>query len=139
MERLKEKIEVALKALLTLEEITNKTTPPDEIIRDAAIQRFEYTFETFWKASQNYLLVKEGIKSDSPKSVIRSLHEIDMLSEEECELSLQMVDDRNLTTHTYNESLADDIYTKLSTYAALIHKVLRQIESHTKTPPSPQS
>jgi hypothetical protein len=44
MERLKERFEVARKALVRLEELV-AIAKPTAVERDAAIQRFEYTFE----------------------------------------------------------------------------------------------
>jgi hypothetical protein len=54
VERLKERFGVAQKALATLREVLAETNP-SVIVRDAAIQRFEYTFEAFWKAGQEFL------------------------------------------------------------------------------------
>ena len=40
--------------------------------RDAAIQRFEHSFETTWKAAQRYLQVVDGVVVASPKAAIES-------------------------------------------------------------------
>lgn len=69
MERLKLKCEIADKALRTLEDIVRE--PYSLIVRDAAIQRFEYTFEAVWKFLREYLGEKEGIISNSPKACFR--------------------------------------------------------------------
>lgn len=71
MERIRERLEDALRALAAFEKVANLKTP-SEIERDAAIQRFEYTFETTWKAAQAYL-ADEGMREiGSPKGVIRA-------------------------------------------------------------------
>ncbi|KCZ71757.1 nucleotidyltransferase family protein [Candidatus Methanoperedens nitroreducens] len=57
MEKLKLTAEDAGKALITLKEIID--TPYSVIVRDAAIQRFEYSFEIFWKFLREYLRVIE--------------------------------------------------------------------------------
>ena len=60
MERVRERLKIARKALRTLRELTDK--PKLSIVeRDAAIQRFEYTFEAVWKAAQNFLSENESI------------------------------------------------------------------------------
>jgi len=69
MERLMLKYKDALKALDTLEEILRQ--PFSIIVRDATIQRFEYTFEALWKFLKEYLKEREGIVSNSPKSCFR--------------------------------------------------------------------
>jgi hypothetical protein len=48
MDRVEELLGFALKALLMLEKLVNLPNPSD-VERDAAIQRFEYTFETYGK------------------------------------------------------------------------------------------
>jgi hypothetical protein len=51
MERIIERLQVVRRALSTLQELTNK--PELTVVeRDAAIQRFEYTFEAIWKTAQ---------------------------------------------------------------------------------------
>ena len=45
------------RALDTLKEITEE--PFSIIVRDAAIQRFEYIFEIFWKLIKEFLRVNE--------------------------------------------------------------------------------
>ena len=51
MERLKGKIAGASKALAMLREVTGIDEVP-AITRDAAIQRFEFTFEAIWKVAK---------------------------------------------------------------------------------------
>ncbi len=67
MERIKERVEIARKALSTLRELTDKRDILSMIERDAAIQRFEYTFETAWKAAQLFLAEVEGVSANSLK------------------------------------------------------------------------
>lgn len=112
----------ATKALETLDEILNhegKST----ILRDAAIQRFEYTFEAVWKAAKHFLFVNEGIDIGSPKGVIRSLREVGILEDDETQRALQMVDDRNKTSHTYNQDIAEKIYKRLPDYYQLLKRI----------------
>lgn len=115
MERLKERLEIGEKALMSLQEIL-QVSNPDLVTRDAAIQRFEYTFEAIWKAAQRYLSVKEGLSIGSPKGVIRSCFQVGIFNEKECEIALSMTDDRNLTVHTYDETVAQTIYSHLLDY-----------------------
>jgi nucleotidyltransferase substrate binding protein (TIGR01987 family) len=122
MERLNQRKLNATKALETLDEILNhegKST----ILRDAAIQRFEYTFEAVWKAAKHFLFVNEGIDIGSPKGVIRSLREVGILEDDETQRALQMVDDRNKTSHTYNQDIAEKISKRLPDYYQLLKKI----------------
>lgn len=116
MGRLKERIEVAVNALATLTSLPLGESVND-VVRDAAIQRFEYTFEAVWKAAQLYLREKEGLEQGSPKGVVRACLQVGLLTEDASRLAMVMVDDRNLTVHTYNEVLAQRIYANLKGYA----------------------
>ena len=39
-----------------------------------------------------------------------------------------MIEDRNLTTHIYDESIANDVYSRLSLYLNLFKKLLEKIK-----------
>ncbi|SEA91664.1 Nucleotidyltransferase substrate binding protein like [Thalassobacillus cyri] len=74
MERLHQRLEAAEKALASFEKLATLKNPND-VERDAAIQRFEFSFEASWKAAKQYLYDIEGVDVGSPKSVIRSCRE----------------------------------------------------------------
>ena len=131
MERLRERLDVAQKALATLQEALAETNPT-VIVRDAAKQRFEYTFEAVWKAGQEFLRRQEGLDVGSPKGVMRGLFQTGYLNERQTELGLKMVDDRNLTSHTYSEGLSENIFKVLPKYAALMQSCLSFIKKSLK-------
>ncbi|WP_220353024.1 HI0074 family nucleotidyltransferase substrate-binding subunit, partial [Halobacillus trueperi] len=108
-------------ALASFEKLANLKNPND-VERDAAIQRFKFSFEASWKAAKQYLYDIEGLDAGSPKSVIRSCREVHLLEDEEAVLALEMVNDRNLTVHTYNEEVAIKIHKNLSRYNNLLHQ-----------------
>lgn len=118
MDRLTRRFRVARKALKTLQNILQERS--SDVVRDAAIQRFEYSFETVWKAAQLHLRQKEGLELASPKSVIRSAGHVALLDADQVQRALRMADDRNLTVHTYNESVAKKLYARLPGYAGLM-------------------
>lgn len=119
MERLQQRLEVADRALKTFEEVMG-ICEPTSIERDASIQRFEFSFEAIWKAAKQMLLDMEGIDEGSPKGVIRRCREIGLMDEQKTIDALQMVDDRNLTVHTYNETLAVEIHERLQKHVGLL-------------------
>ena len=127
MEKLKRKLVMSEKALNTLEEILNE--PYSKIVRDATIQRFEYTFEIIWKLLKEFLYHKEGIVCNSPKSCFRESFSIGILEEEETISFLQMTDDRNLTSHTYDEEIAETLYKKIKNYYILMKKLFERIKN----------
>ena len=119
MDRLTQRLDVARKAFTTFAELVGEDAP-DAIVRDAAIQRFEYTFGACWKAGQAYLVDAEGVQASSPKQVLRECGRCGALDPQMVRQGLEMVDDRNLTVHTYSESLANAIYGRLAGHASLL-------------------
>ena len=101
MERLRKKVTSARRALKTLQELLASDSSSN-VERDAAIQRFEYTFEAVWKAGRLFLREVEGLEIGSPKGVIRGFFQVGLLTENQTALALSMVDDRKtlLPTHT---------------------------------------
>ena len=121
MERLKRRAEETKKALRTLKEILGQ--PYSEIVRDATIQRFEYTFESFWKFLKEYLRECEGIICNSPKSCFREVQSSGLITEQQALNCLQMSDDRNLTSHTYIEAVAEQIFRRIGGYYELMENI----------------
>ncbi len=114
-------VATADRALRSLEAIL-ALPPRTDIERDASVQRFGYTFEATWKAARLFLLAREGVAASSPKAIVRACHSAGLLGDEATDTALVMVDDRNLTSHTYQEELAVEILTRLPDHA----RVLRQ-------------
>jgi nucleotidyltransferase substrate binding protein (TIGR01987 family) len=132
MEELKERLRSCQRALATLDEAVNM--PFSVIVRDASIQRFEYSFESLWKLLKVYLAQHEGILCNSPKRCFREALQAGLLSVEETEACLVMTDDRNLTSHTYIEAVAETIYRKLPSHLAVMRTLLANIQARTESP-----
>ena len=127
MERVKERVQVARRALSTLQELVNKSEI-SMVERDAAIQRFEYTFEAVWKTAQLYLAEVEGLTANSPKNVVRSSWQAGLFDETTAQLALRMCDARNMTIHTYNEKIAMAIYHQIEAYVGVFETWLSAME-----------
>lgn len=91
--------------LRTLEEILKVTY--SIIVRDATIQRFEYTFEVAWKLFRKVARI-EGIEVVSPRQAIRAAYDVGLV--EDVDLWFEMLNDRNRTSHTYSETTADEVF-----------------------------
>ncbi len=138
MERLKLKHEASLKALKILErklaEIEKiKLIEPIEGIskeqileslRDSVIQSFEYSIDTLWKYLKEYILKKKGVKQAHPKPVFRECLKAGLITPEETELTIKMVDDRNITSHAYNEKIAISVFENIPKYIPTMKKLL---------------
>jgi len=95
--------------------------------RDGAVQRFEFSFEAFWKAARQWLAAHEGLDCASPRACLRALGRVGVLDPEETVAALAMADDRNLTVHTYNETTARAIFARLPAHAALMRAALERM------------
>jgi nucleotidyltransferase substrate binding protein (TIGR01987 family) len=124
VERLILKYKDAQNSLETLKSIFAE--PFSIIIRDATVQRFEYTFEAFWKFIQEYLKEREGIIANSPKGCFREIFSLGFTGEDEAVQLLEMTDKRNDTSHTYKEKVAQGIFEKINSYAVLMAKIIEQ-------------
>ncbi len=126
-ESMSKRLQGAEKALAKLHEGVSKEALT-EMERDGLIQRFEFCFEIMWKCGKDYLLAQEGLEAASPKKVIRALREVGLFSDEEAEQALKMVDDRNLTAHTYDEEMAAELAKRIFTYEALLENWLLRMK-----------
>ncbi|HAI73832.1 MAG TPA: nucleotidyltransferase [Candidatus Moranbacteria bacterium] len=130
MAYLEEKIEQLEQALIAWKKAQD--APQNDLNRDAAIQRYEFSFELFWKTVKIYLKEIEGIECASPKSCFREVRNILDLSEKEIEVCLGMAEDRNLSVHTYSEKMAIKLYEKFPKYLKTAEKILGEIKSKIK-------
>jgi nucleotidyltransferase substrate binding protein (TIGR01987 family) len=81
----------------------NAQAPDNELIQMALIKAFEMTFELSWKTMKDYLN-HNGIDVKLPREVIKHAFANDIVSDGQ--LWIDMLEDRNLMTHTYDEARA---------------------------------
>jgi len=79
----------------------------NELDRDGVIQRFEFTFELSWKALK-LILEYEGFDCRSPRSCIKEAFRRDIIVDSE--LYLDMLEDRNRSSHIYDEQTSLEIF-----------------------------
>lgn len=96
----------------------------DEYIRDSAIQRFEFTFELTWKTLKA-CLEEKGIRVYSPRDAMKGAVQVGLIADDPRWLG--MIRTRNLTSHVYNEAMAEGIYAALFDYVPLIRKLLEDL------------
>lgn len=115
------------KAILSLEEILKQ--PMDIFRRDGTIQRFEYTFELTWKMMQRVLKL-QGVEASSPKQVFRAAWKAHFI--ENIEEWFRFLEKRNLTAHTYNEDVADEVFEAAKIFPTYAKKVLEKLKAEDK-------
>jgi nucleotidyltransferase substrate binding protein (TIGR01987 family) len=97
--------------------------------RDKAgvIQGFEFTFELFWKTFQK-LAPEAGLEASSPREALMAGAKMHFIAPAESQHWSQMLLDRNLTSHVYNERIADEIVGRvLSDYASCFRTTLARL------------
>ena len=99
--------------------------PEDPIVRDACIQRFEFTFEMAWRAVQDHAH-GQGLECVSPRQCFRVAFRLGLIDRDSRWLG--MVEDRNRTSHLYDEESARKVYRKLSDYLRLLQGLLARLE-----------
>lgn len=98
--------------------------PKSDIVRDAAIQRFEFSFELFWKALKARA-EDEGLRVVSPREALRAAFQLSLLDDDE--QVFQMLEDRNRTSHLYNAVMAEEVFARLAGYHALMSAAARRL------------
>lgn len=90
------------------EAIQDYENHPLATIRDGVIQRFEFCTELAWKTTREYLIEQGYTEINSPKSVMKQAY-ADHLIEDETSW-LELLNDRNITSHLYDEESAQEIF-----------------------------
>ncbi len=101
--------------------------PKNDIIRDSTIQRFEFTVELSGKVLQRYLRASGVSDTLSPKSAFREAARLGIVKDPEPWLGF--IDARNLSSHTYKESLAEQVYASAQALPPFADELVAYIES----------
>lgn len=113
------------KALKSLER--SIAQPKDEFSRDSVIQRFEYTFELCWKTLQKVLESDRPLDDPGVRGILRESARQGLISQLDTWFSFQKA--RNLTSHTYNEDTAEEVYGIALALPALTHELVAKVSA----------
>lgn len=95
------------------------TASQDEELRDACIQRFEYTFELSWKMLKRRLELDlpdgRSVDAMSFRDLIRTGAERGLVGDADAWMVFR--DKRNITAHTYNAAKAADVAASIPAFA----------------------
>jgi nucleotidyltransferase substrate binding protein (TIGR01987 family) len=94
------------KALSQLEKFVIKGNL-SELEEQGLIKAFEYTYELAWNTLKDYLQYQGITDITGSRDVIREAFKADLIIKGE--KWMQMLQSRNLTSHSYNEDTADEI------------------------------
>ena len=121
-QKLREKFLNYSKALSRLEESLDRDET-DDIVLDAVIQRFEFSYELSWKLIKAYLSYHGIAEVRSPREAFKEAFAAGLITEGD--LWIDMLEDRNLTAHTYDEAQARKIYHRIKIKH---YKILKELK-----------
>lgn len=122
------------KAILTLDEaiIRSKQAPLDDLLRDGVIQRFEYTFELSIKMLKRILekmsVLASVIDTLSYNQLLREAAEKGLI--DNVRQWMMYRHQRNLTSHTYNQAKAIQVYESILIFIDDAKALLLQLKEH---------
>lgn len=102
--------------------------PKNEFIRDAVIQRFEYTYELAWKMLRRQLVEDLGAEAVTPLSrqdLFRLAAEHGLIADPLPWFAYHKA--RNITSHTYNETVAEEVYQAAQSFLGDAEGLLRAL------------
>ena len=124
--KLEDKLRDLKKAFSKLKESASRN-PDDDIVIDATIQRFEFTYELSWKLMKAYLEYNGNLEATSPRKAIKESFKEGLI--EDGAQWLDMLQDRNRTSHTYDENCAIEIFNNIKeVYIEIFQKLIDSFE-----------
>lgn len=121
-DKLKADLTLLEKAVQTLE--TGLAEPLTDIVRDAVIQRFEYSFELSWKTLQT-ASVYVGSECNSPREAVKQGFKMGWLKNPDD--WFEALEARNRTSHTYNVQVAREVYDVAKKFPPLVREIISSI------------
>ena len=120
-----EQVAAFRRALERLEDALARS--PDPIVRDSAILRFEWVFETAWKAGQT-LAHEQGLLANSPRQALQAGFRLGWIADEA--LWDEILRLRNSAVHVYHEALAQSLFDRLPALVPSFRQLLASLEGH---------
>ena len=100
----------------------------NSLVMDGTIQRFEFVIELFWKAFKR-ILDREGIQVSTPRESIKQAYQVGWIEDEDA--WLEMLRDRNETSHVYDEATAQRIYESIKRNFVALERVYGRLRALT--------
>ncbi len=100
--------------------------------RQGVIQAFEYTYELGWNVLRDYLRWQGNAELSGSRDTLREAFSAKLI--DDGEIWMNMLQDRNRTSHTYNEATATEILHNIQVhYHVLFQKLQRKMTSLAST------
>ena len=97
----------------------------NQLDKDGAIQRFEFTFELLWKTLKEYAEDKGRLDVASPKSAFRVAADLGLI--ENPQTWFDFLKNRNAAAHLYDEQAANQVYSQIPSFVAATEKLIASL------------
>ena len=95
---------------------------------DSVIQRFEYCFDMFWKFLSLYIATTFDIRdAKTPRKVFYVLVKEGLCSEEDGDILVTMVSDKNVASHGHTVELSREILPRVNRYYELMQSIVEKL------------
>jgi nucleotidyltransferase substrate binding protein (TIGR01987 family) len=129
--RWKQRFENFQKALAQLDEADglSRQRPLSRLENQGLIQAFEFTYELAWNTLRDFLTFQGVAGLIGSRDTAREAFKRQLISDDEG--WMMMLNDRNRSSHTYNQKTADDIVEHIhGRYVTLFQQVSATLEAH---------
>jgi nucleotidyltransferase substrate binding protein (TIGR01987 family) len=109
-------------AIALLENTQGQPEETMKVIRDGCIQRFEYCIEASWKTSMKLL----GSQTMAAKPAIREMARSNLIVDPE--MWFTFIEARNDTSHTYDEDIAQRVYSQIKLFQPEVKKLIIELK-----------
>lgn len=113
-----------------------QSAPADEELRDAVIQRFEFTYELCWKMLKRQIEQEVATPAEVDrlgyKDLMRVGAERGLIADPE--VWFRYREQRNLTSHTYDEKTARQVYRTALGFADDARRLLNALRARNPAP-----
>ncbi len=130
MKRFEERKQDLINATNRLKEALNEEE--SELMIDAVLHRYEFTFELAWKTLKDYLeYLGVSINTGSPREVIKESFAHELISDGEVWIKMMLA--RNSLSHLYDEETSREVYEEIKNeYIYQIEKLVETLEKTKK-------
>ena len=127
-ERFEERKQDLINATNRLKEALNEEE--SELMVDAVLHRYEFTFELAWKTLKDYLEYSGvAINTGSPREVIKESFAHNLISDGEVWIKMMLA--RNSLSHLYDEETSRQVYNEIKNgYINQIQKLIETLEKN---------
>ena len=128
MKRFEERKQDLINATNRLKEALNEEE--SELMIDAVLHRYEFTFELAWKTLKDYLeYLGVAINTGSPREVIKESFAHELISDGEVWIKMMLA--RNSLSHLYDEETSRQVYNEIKEkYIYQIEKLIERLNKY---------